>query len=169
MWAFLSKVWYHRIKLIGFGGISIMNEIVELISKYNHCTHLRLMFTIRLLNDYFQKNAMNSIADDTRYKTICSHLMQDENIRLSGVTSSGLNFYKVINSELLDEELLNSINETKLATSNKVEEDFFSTVSTSGYTIYNVYDKKGTPIILDIESKEELIEKVKELTSSLLG
>lgn len=111
MWAFLSKVWYHRIKLIGFGGISIMNEIVELISKYNHCTHLRLMFTIRLLNDYFQKNAMNSIADDTRYKTICSHLMQDENIRLSGVTSSGLNFYKVINSELLDEELLNSINE----------------------------------------------------------
>lgn len=58
---------------------------------------------------------------------------------------------------------------SKLATSNKVEEDFFSTVSTSGYTIYNVYDKKGTPIILDIESKEELIEKVKELTSSLLG
>lgn len=88
-----------------------MNEIVELISKYNHCTHLRLMFTIRLLNDYLQKNAMNSIADDTRYTTICSHLMLDENIRLSGVTSSGLNFYKVINSELLDEELLNSINE----------------------------------------------------------
>lgn len=57
---------------------------------------------------------------------------------------------------------------SKLATSNKVEDSFFSTVSTSGYTIYNIYDKKGTPIILDIESKEELIGKIKELISALL-
>lgn len=58
---------------------------------------------------------------------------------------------------------------SKLSTSDKVEDDFFSTLSSGGYTIYNIYDKKGTPIILDIENKEELISEIKTLIAALMN